>query len=134
VLEWPAAGWADEIAQMTGLDHATEPGEAGRGPTRTVGSLVVLVDGLAAAYLRRGERELLLLGSANEPARSNMTRDVARALVRMSGAREHGRQGLLLADIDRVSATAHPAARLFIEAGFVATAMGLQLRPKPRDS
>ena len=103
-----------------------------RGPTRTVGSLVILVDGHAAAYLRRGERELLLLGAANEPSRSTMTREAARALVRMSRSRGEGRQGLLIADIDGVAATTHPAARLFVDTGFVASAMGLQLRPERR--
>ena len=32
----------------------------GEGAARTVGSRVIIVDGLAAGYLRRGERELLL--------------------------------------------------------------------------
>jgi ATP-dependent Lhr-like helicase len=123
MVEWPSAGWADEIA------HAE-----GRGPTRTVGSLVILVDGHAAAYMRRGERELLLLGAATEPSRSTMTREAARALARMSRSRDEGRQGLLIADIDGVAATTHPAARLFVDAGFVASAMGLQLRPVPRRS
>jgi hypothetical protein len=97
-----------------------------------VGSLVILVDGFAAAYLRRGERELLLLGAAIEPSRSTMTREAARALAQMSRSREEGRQGLLIADIDGVAATTHPAARLFLDAGFVASAMGLQLRPEHR--
>ncbi|HET9360552.1 MAG TPA: hypothetical protein VFO58_12440, partial [Vicinamibacterales bacterium] len=126
IVEWPSAGWADEIAHVTGAKGVTPKG---RGPTRTVGSMVILVDGHAAAYLRRGERELLLLGAATEPSRSTMTRETARALVRMSRSRDEGRQGLLIADIDGVAATTHPAARLFLDAGFVASAMGLQLRP-----
>lgn len=97
-----------------------------------VGSRVILVDGFAAAYLRRGERELLLFAAPVEPGRSSMTGEVARALVRMSASRDDGRRGMLLADIDGLDATAHPAARVFMEAGFVATAMGLQLRPDPR--
>jgi len=36
---------------------------------------------------------------------------------------------MLLAEIDNIEATVHPAARLFTEAGFLVTAMGLQLRP-----
>jgi ATP-dependent Lhr-like helicase len=139
MVEWPSAGWADEIAHVTGAQRSDVQGSdpftpKGRGPTRTVGSLVILVDGHAAAYLRRGERELLLLGAATEPSRSTMTRETARALVRMSRSRDEGRQGLLIADIDGVAATTHPAARLFVDAGFGASAMGLQLRPVPRPS
>ena len=128
LLKWPAAAWADEIAQREG-NTPQASADAGRGPIRTAGSLVVLVDGNAAAYLRRGERELLLLMPSAEPTRSRATQAVASALVRMSAAREEGRRGLLLADIDGRPATTHPAARFFIDAGFIPTAMGLQLRP-----
>jgi ATP-dependent Lhr-like helicase len=129
LLKWPGGGWSEEITRHVGAGHTTEPADAGRGPTRTVGALVILVDGHAAGYLRRGERELVLFMPADEPTRSNMTREVARALAQMSASREEGRRGLLLAEIDDLPATAHPAARLFIEEGFGATAMGLQLRP-----
>jgi ATP-dependent Lhr-like helicase len=137
IVEWPPCGWADDVVQVTGSQRDPVQGSdpftpKGRGPTRTVGSLVILVDGFAAAYLRRGERELLLLGAAIEPSRSTMTREAARALAQMSRSREEGRQGLLIADIDGVAATTHPAARLFLDAGFVASAMGLQLRPEHR--
>ena len=133
VLKWPARAWVDEIAQIA--EHGSAATEDGsRGPTRTAGALVVLVDGFAAAYLRRGERELLLFMPPAEPTRSRATQAVARALVRMSAAREEGRRGMLLADIDGLPATTHPAARLFVDAGFISTAMGLQLRPPARDS
>jgi hypothetical protein len=88
----------------------------------------VLVDGQAAAYLRRGERELLLFLPEAEPRRSQVTREVARMLLHLAAAREEGRRGMLLAEINGEAATAHPAARLFIEEGFAATAMGLQAR------
>jgi ATP-dependent helicase Lhr and Lhr-like helicase len=127
LLKWPALAWADEIAQVVGHGAATEDGS--RGPTRTAGALVVLVDGFAGGYLRRGERELLLFMPSAEPTRSHATLAVAKALVRMSASREEGRRGMLLADIDGLPATSHPAARLFVEAGFIPTAMGLQLRP-----
>ena len=131
MVKWPAPAWADEIAQIMGQGAAASE-EGSRGPTRTAGALVVLVDGFAGAYLRRGERELLLFMPSTEPTRSRATQAVARTLVRLSAVREEGRRGLLLADIDGVLATTHPAAPLFIEAGFISTAMGLQLRP-PRE-
>jgi ATP-dependent Lhr-like helicase len=128
LVKWPASGWADEIAQLAGLP-AAGPEDGSRGPTRTAGALVALVDGFAASYLRRGERELLLFMPSAEPTRSRATLAVAKVLARMSAAREEGRRGMLLAEIDSVPATTHPAARLFVEAGFIPTAMGLQLRP-----
>ena len=129
LLKWSASAWADEIAQLAGHPAAAAPEDGSRGPTRTTGALVFLVDGFAGAYLRRGERELLLLMPAAEPNRSRGTQAVARALVQLSASREEGRRGMLLAEIDGLPATIHPAARLFVEAGFIPTAMGLQLRP-----
>jgi hypothetical protein len=100
---------------------------SGRGPTRAAGALVVLVDGRAAGYLRRGERELLLFLPDAEPLRSRVSREVARMLFQLAATRE-GRRGMLIAEINGAPATAHPAARLFVEEGFAATAMGIQAR------
>lgn len=102
---------------------------AGRGPTRSAGARVVLVDGFLAGYLRRGERDLLLFLPDAEPRRSQATREVARVLRRLALGREEGRRGMLLAEIDGGDATAHSAAAVFVEEGFVRTGMGLQLRP-----
>jgi predicted Zn-dependent protease len=102
--------------------------DVGRGPIRTAGALVILVDGYAGAYLRRGERELLLVMPAAEPNRSHATQAVARALVQLSASREEGRRGMLLAEIDGLPASIHPATRIFVKEGFLTTAMGLQLR------
>ena len=60
IVKWP---------EITGFEE--------RGPTRTVGSRVILVDGLAPAYLRRGERDLLLFLPESEPRRSQIAREVA---------------------------------------------------------
>jgi ATP-dependent helicase Lhr and Lhr-like helicase len=100
--------------------------EGGGGPTRTAGALVVLVDGFLAAYLRRGERELLLFAPEDEPQRSRLIRTAARALAELSAPR-----GMFLSEIDGAPATTHRAAPLFVEAGFALTAMGLQRRPVP---
>jgi ATP-dependent Lhr-like helicase len=99
----------------------------GRGPTRSAGALAILVDGQAAAYLRRGKRELLLFLPEAEPLRSRIGRQVARMLLHLAATRE-GRRGMLISEINGISASAHPAARLFIEEGFAATAMGIQAR------
>jgi len=118
LVKWP---------DIAGAESTTDVATAGRGPTRTAGALVVLVDGHAAAYLRRGERELLLFLPAAEPLRSRVAREVARMLLHLAATRE-GRRGMLIAEINGAPATAHPVARLFVEEGFAATAMGIQAR------
>jgi hypothetical protein len=98
-----------------------------------VGARVILVNGALAGYLRRGERELLLFLPEAEPQRSQFAREVARMLLHLAVAREESRRGMLIAEINGESAVAHPAARVFIEEGFIATAMGLQARfPRPQ--
>ena len=135
LVKWPASAWADEISQLQGPRRAKTHHEhdGGRGPTRTAGALVIVVDGYAGAYLRRGERELLLFMPSAEPNRSHATQAVARALVQLSAAREEGRRGMLLAEIDGLPASIHPATRIFVNEGFLPTAMGLQLRPPRPD-
>jgi hypothetical protein len=49
-------------------------------------------------------------------------------LMRLAATRGEGRRGLLITDINGASASVHPMARLFIEEGFAATALGLQAR------
>src|SRR4029079_8807474 len=103
----------------------------GRGASRSVGALMIFVDGLAAGYLRRGERELLLVVPEAEPQRSRTVREVARALVELAAAREPGRQGMLIAEINGAPAATHPVAHMFVHEGFATTAMGLQARIIP---
>ncbi|HZJ30923.1 MAG TPA: DEAD/DEAH box helicase [Vicinamibacterales bacterium] len=107
------------------------PEEDGRGASRSVGARVILVDGFAAGYLRRGERELLLAVPEAEPQRSRTIRGVARALLEVATAREPGRQGMLIAEINGTPAAAHPDAQVFVHEGFATTAMGLQARIVP---
>jgi ATP-dependent Lhr-like helicase len=63
-LKWPAAAAMDEDS-------------AGRAPTRTVGALVILVNGALAAYLPRGGQQLVVYLPEDEPV----------AIVDRSGAR-----------------------------------------------
>ena len=99
--------------------------------TRSVGARVILVNGALAGYLRRGERELILFLPEAEPQRSQFAREVARMLLHLAVAREESRRGMLLAEINGEPAVAHAASRVFIQEGFVATAMGLQARVRP---
>ena len=50
-------------------------------------------------------------------------------LLHLAQAREEGRRGMLIAEINGTAAVSHPSARVFIEEGFAPTAMGLQARP-----
>ena len=54
---------------------------AGRGPTRTVGAIVILMDGALVAHLARGDRSLLTWLPEAEPARSKAARGIARVLI-----------------------------------------------------
>jgi ATP-dependent Lhr-like helicase len=112
MLKWPVSGETDA--------------PAGR-PTRTVGSLVVLVNGALAAYISRGGRQLLVFMPEDEPARSDVGRALARRLARIA-SQDDGRAGLLVAEINGTSALDHPFAPFLVDAGFSPSAMGFQMR------
>jgi ATP-dependent Lhr-like helicase len=113
MLKWPGAGAGE--------------GPASRGPTRSVGSLVVLVNGALAAYLGRGGRQLVVFLPEDEPARSIVGRALAARLARLAQI-EDGRGGLLISEINGVPAADHPLAPFLIESGFYASPMGFQMR------
>jgi len=99
--------------------------DAGRGPTRTVGALVILVNGALAGYVPRGGRQATVYLPEDEPARSTTARALAGALADL--ARDEYRGGLLLAEINGADPAHHPLAPFLIEAGFHASAMGFQV-------
>jgi ATP-dependent Lhr-like helicase len=128
----PANPYGATLKWHTNESSPADTTDTGRGPTRTAGALVVLVDGYPAAYLRRGERELLWLVANPEPQRSQHTRAAARALMALARSREEGRRGMLIAEINGTPASTHDMAHHFVAEGFMATAMGLQARVLPR--
>ncbi len=120
MLKWPGA------PELTGA--------SGRGPTRTVGALVVLVNGALAAYISRGARQLLVFMPEDEPARSTVGRALAVRLAALARTDE-GRGGLLIAEINGVAVVDHPFAPFLADAGFTPSAMGFQMRrPSPSAS
>jgi ATP-dependent Lhr-like helicase len=119
MLKWPALGEADAAS--------------GRGPTRSVGSIVVLVNGALAGYISRGGRQLLVFIPDDEPARSEVGRALARRLGVLARS-EDGRGGLLVAEINGVPAADHPFAPFLVDAGFSPSAMGFQMRRQPYPS
>jgi ATP-dependent Lhr-like helicase len=112
MLKWPSTGSAE--------------GEAGRGPTRSVGALVVIVNGKLAAYISRGARQLVVFLPDEEPARSAVAKPLAAQLATMAKS-----GGLLIGEINGVRADEHPFAPFLAQAGFSASAMGFQMRRPP---
>ena len=100
--------------------------EAGRGPTRTVGATVILVNGALAAHLARGDRQLATFLPEAEPERSKTARAVARVLIDRARSGGDAPRGMLVEEIDGMPATVHPMAPYLTDAGFVAGAMGFQ--------
>jgi ATP-dependent Lhr-like helicase len=108
ILQWPA-----------------EP-DGGRRTTRTVGSLVVLVNGALAGYISRGARQVQVFLPEDEPARSTTARALAERLSAL--ARD---AGLLIAEVNGLPAAEHPLAPFLVQAGFSPSAMGYQMRRPP---
>jgi ATP-dependent Lhr-like helicase len=89
---------------------------------------VVVVNGRMAAWISRGDRQLIVSLPDDEPDRSQMGRALARELVAIAHRAPEGRRGWLIEDINGEAPIQHPAAHYLLEAGFTSTAMGLQLR------
>jgi ATP-dependent Lhr-like helicase len=104
----------------------TDAASAGRGPTRSVGATVILVDGTLAAYLARGDRQLLTFLSDAEPQRSKMAHAVARALIDRARTGGNSPRGMLIEEIDGQPPAVHAMAPYLTAAGFISGAMGFQ--------
>jgi len=96
------------------------------GPMRNVGSSVVLVNGALAAWVGRGEKQLLLFLPDDEPSRSMMAGEVVKKLAAL--VQQGNRRALLIGEVNDEPAAKSPLAPFLTEAGFVATAMGYQIR------
>ncbi len=102
--------------------------------TRTAGARVVIVNGHAAAWISRGDRQLIVSLPGDEPERSRIARAMARELVRIANEAPEGRRGWLIEEINGRRAIEDPSSQFLLEAGFANTSMGLQLRvPRRRE-
>ncbi|MGH7278677.1 MAG: Lhr family helicase, partial [Candidatus Rokuibacteriota bacterium] len=100
--------------------------DAGRPPSRSLGAMVVLVNGACAAYIARGGRAVSVFLPDDEPKRSRVARAAAEALAALaSRGGRHG--GLLISEIDGRPAGDHPLARHLLAAGFAASSLGFAL-------
>jgi ATP-dependent Lhr-like helicase len=104
-----------------------ESGEA-HAMSRSSGASVILVNGRLAAFLRRRNPAIRVFLPENEPERSQMSRELAKKLAEVAIRRQGRRTGLLVGEIEGVAAGTHFLARFLEDAGFVATAVGFQMR------
>ena len=93
---------------------------------------MILVNGALAAYLPRGDRQLVTFLPDTEPDRSRVGRAVAHVLIDRARAGGDAPRGMLIEEIDGAPPSRHPLSPLLMDAGFVAGAMGLQATFKSR--
>jgi ATP-dependent Lhr-like helicase len=94
--------------------------------SRSVGANVILVNGIMACYISRGEKQLYLFLPEDEPLRSMVGREVARQLAAL--VQDRTRRAMLIAEINDEPASRSPMAPFLVEHGFAATGLGYQLR------
>jgi ATP-dependent Lhr-like helicase len=105
-----------------------DPGnESGRRPGRSAGALVVLVDGALAAFLGRGEENLLtFIPTVPDRAPEEIAAAVAGALAGLVSAGR--RPALLIKEVDGQPARGSPLAPALQQAGFLPGVSGFLRR------
>ena len=132
-LKWPTRKEPQSTQRPQSKDYSADSAvsavssdrDAGRGPTRSVGATVILVNGALAAYIPRGDRQLITFLPDTEPDRSRTGRAVARVLIDRARAGGESPRGMLIEEIDGAPPTGHPLVPLLVDAGFVMGGMGL---------
>lgn len=104
------------------------PGGDARGATRTAGARVIIVNGRPAAWIGRGDRQLVVCLPDDEPERSRIGRAMAKEMVALAHRAPEGRRGWLIEEINGRPAVEDHASQYLLEHGFASTALGLQLR------
>ena len=118
-----------------------ENADTPHGMARVSGASVVIVDGRLAAFLRRRNPALRVFLPDEEPDRSRYARALAKKLAEVALKRQSRRSGLLIGEINGHSAREHFLAGYLLDAGFVDTALGFQMRrttasaiPEPQET
>jgi ATP-dependent Lhr-like helicase len=106
----------------------SENQETPHGMARVSGASVVIVDGRLAAFLRRRNPALRIFLPDDEPDRSRYARELAKKLAEVALRRQSRRSGLLIGEINGHPAREHFLAGYLVDAGFVDTALGFQMR------
>lgn len=95
---------------------------------RTVGASVILVNGVLAAYVSRGEKQIFTFLPEEEPTRSMLATAIARALA---GLVEGGmRRALLITEVNDEPVGKSAIAPYLAETGFSPSALGYQMRQR----
>ena len=119
-----------ETVMLSATDPANPYGALVKWPApglmRIAGASVILVNGVLAAYVGRGEKQLSVFLPEDEPTRSNTARAVAETLAAIVTGGT--RRALLITEINDEPASRSPLAPFLIEAGFAATGLGYQMR------
>jgi ATP-dependent Lhr-like helicase len=143
-LRTPAADVKPEAILLAATDPANPYGtilawprvsddDVTHGMSRSSGAAVVLVDGTLAAFLRRRNPALRVFLPEEEPERTSYARALAAELARAAMRyQQTSKFGLLVGEINGDSARNHSLAHFLLEAGFVETALGFQMRRSER--
>jgi ATP-dependent helicase Lhr and Lhr-like helicase len=95
---------------------------------RTAGAAVILINGQLAAFLRRRNPAVRVFLPESEPERGQFARELAKKLAEIAIRRQARRQGLLISEINGAPAREHLLATHLVDAGFVDTVLGYQMR------
>jgi ATP-dependent Lhr-like helicase len=133
----PASPYGSILRWPDGAEGAAVDDAAPRSLTRSVGPVVILRNGELVAYLRRNNPNISVFLPPDEPERSNTARDLAMFLAvhgheEMRKREGDHRGGLLISSINGAAAHLHPMARDLQAAGFIAGALGFNLRRPPQ--
>jgi ATP-dependent helicase Lhr and Lhr-like helicase len=121
-----------ETIMLSATDPANPYGAIAKWPespytlSRSVGAEVIMVNGLLACYVSRGEKQFYVFLPEDQPLRNAVAREVAKKLASL--VHEGRRRALLIAEINNEPATRSALAPFLVEEGFVSTGLGLQLR------
>jgi len=126
-----------EVATLAATDPANPYGAAlrwpgsgaviVRGPARSTGAHVVLVNGAAAAWIGRGAHQLHVWLPDDEPERSVFARSIVGELEKLQSAPGAPRE-MVVQEINGVAARRHPFGRVLEEAGCTPVPEGYRLR------
>jgi ATP-dependent Lhr-like helicase len=122
-----------ESVMLAATDPANPYGSLVKWPaaglTRSVGASVILVNGLLACYIARGDKELKVFLPEDEPSRSMVAKEIARALAAIVAG--GARRALLITEVNDEPVARSAIAAFLVEAGFRPSAMGYQMRVIP---
>ena len=126
VVHLSAVDPANPFGALLRWPSRPEDATVGRGPSRTIGATVILVNGRLGAWLARGDRQLLVYLSDDEHTKTMTARAVAERLYTLATDADGRRNGMLISEVDGCPPDTHPLSPFLLEAGFVRGAMGYQ--------